>query len=198
MKNRQPSVYIIAGPNGAGKTTFAKEFFPNYAKCNNFINADLIADGLSPFSPETAALHAGKLLLKSIHTLAKKRSDFGFETTLAGVTYLALLQQLKKQGYAIRLFFLWIPTAELALARVHDRVKRGGHSIPANVVRRRFQRGLVNFFSQYAPLADAWTLFDNSEAVPRLIARSANGKIQIGNLTLYNEITKNGAPHGKQ
>ncbi|MDD5226832.1 MAG: zeta toxin family protein [Candidatus Omnitrophica bacterium] len=198
MKNKKPSVYIIAGPNGAGKTTFAREFFPNYAKCNDFINADLIAGGLSPFSPETAALHAGKLLLEKIRTLAKRRSDFGFETTLAGITYLSLIQKLKKRGYAIRLFFLWIPTAELALARVRDRVNRGGHSIPVNVVRRRFQRGLANFFRQYAPRADAWTLFDNSEAVPRIIAQSADGKIQIENLSLFKKISKMGEFHDNQ
>jgi len=115
--NNHPQLYIIAGPNGAGKTTFAREFLPHYAHCKQFINADLIASGLAPFSPETEALRAGRLMLEQIRSLAKEKADFGFETTLSGVTYAALLRQLKAQGYRIQLFFLWIPTVEIALAR---------------------------------------------------------------------------------
>ena len=105
-KKKSPSLYIIAGPNGAGKTTFARELLPHYAKCSEFVNADLIAGDLSPFAPEAAAMRAGRLLLEQIHLLASKRSDFGFETTLSGVTYVALLRRLKAQGYRIQLFFL--------------------------------------------------------------------------------------------
>ena len=105
-KKKFSDLYIIAGPNGAGKTTFAKEFLPHYAKCENFVNADLIAGGLAPFSPETAALRAGRLLLEQIQLLASKRNDFGFETTLSGITHVSLLQRLRTQGYRIRLFFL--------------------------------------------------------------------------------------------
>ncbi|MBI2496241.1 MAG: zeta toxin family protein, partial [Candidatus Omnitrophica bacterium] len=157
-KKRSPNVYVIAGPNGAGKTTFAKEFLPHYAKCENFVNADLIAQGLSPFSPEAAAMRAGRLLLEQIRLLAHKHSDFGFETTLSGITYVALLRRLKAQGYRIQLFFLWIPTVEMALARIADRVRRGGHDIPERVVRRRFHKGIQNFFTRYRPLLDLWML----------------------------------------
>ena len=135
IKRQSPSLYVIAGPNGAGKTTFAKEFLPHYAKCENFVNADLIAQGLSPFSPAAAGIKAGRLLLKQIHEFAEQRADFAFETTLAGKTYVRFLRRLKQQGYVIHLFFLWIPTVEVALARIADRVRRGGHEIPEKVVR---------------------------------------------------------------
>ena len=110
-----PSLYVIAGPNGAGETTFAREFLPHDAKCENFVNADLIAQGLSPFSPAAAGIKAGRLLLKQIHEFAERRADFAFETTLSGKTYVSLLQRFKQQGYAIHLFFLWIPSVELAI-----------------------------------------------------------------------------------
>src|SRR3989338_6093861 len=117
---KRPSVYIVAGPNGSGKTTFARTFLPEYVRCKQFVNADLIAGGLSPFSPEAEAMRAGRLLLGQIRRLASKRSDFGFETTLSGVTYVPLLRELKTHGYRIQLFFLWIPTVEMALARIAD------------------------------------------------------------------------------
>ena len=185
IKRKSPNLYIIAGPNGAGKTTFAKEFLPHYAKCKNFVNADLIAQGLSPFSPEAAAMHAGRLLLKQIRLLASKRSDFGFETTLSGVTYVSLLRKLRNQGYQIHLFFLWIPTVEVALARIADRVRRGGHDIPEQVVRRRFQKGTQNLFKLHRSLLDLWMLFDNSGTEPRLIAREEVGELRVFNQTLF-------------
>ena len=134
--SRHPRLYVVAGPNGAGKTTFARKFLPDYAHCKQFVNADLIASGLSPFSPEAAALRAGRLLLEQIRLLARARSDFGFETTLAGVTYVSIFSKLKAEGYRIHLFFLWVPTVELALARIADRVRRGGHDVLEPVVRR--------------------------------------------------------------
>ena len=190
VKKRSPSLYVIAGPNGAGKTTFAKEFLPHYAKCENFVNADLIAGGLSPFSPEAAAMRAGRLLLEQIRLLASKRSDFGFETTLSGVTYVSLLRTLKAQGYRIQLFFLWIPTIEMALARIADRVRRGGHDIPERVVRRRFRKGIQNLFTLYRPLLDLWMLFDNSGAKPQLIAREEVGELRVFDQKLFAKITE--------
>ena len=187
---QRPCVYIVAGPNGAGKTTFARTFLPDYARCKQFINADLIAGGLSPFSPESAAMHAGRLLLEQIRLLASKRSDFGFETTLSGVTYVSLLQRLKAQGYRIQLFFLWIPTVDMALARIADRVRRGGHDIPEKVVRRRFRKGLQNLFTRYRPVLDSWMLFDNSEIVPRLIAREEVGELRVCDQVLFARIGK--------
>ena len=189
-KHQSPSLYIIAGPNGAGKTTFAKEFLPHYAHCDNFVNADLIAQGLSPFSPATASMRAGRLLLEQIRLLASARSDFGFETTLSGVTYVALLQRLKTQGYRTQLFFLWIPTVEMALARIADRVRRGGHDIPEKVVRRRFHKGVRNLFTRYQPLLDSWMLFDNSAITPQLIAREEVGELRVFEQALFARIKK--------
>src|SRR5499433_3158748 len=118
------NVYIIAGPNGAGKTTFAREFLPNYAGCRNFINADLIAEGLSPFSPQSAAVRASRLMLEEIGLSVQRGIDFGFETTLSGRGHLNLVRRLKKRGYAIHFFYLWIPSVELALSRIRERVSR--------------------------------------------------------------------------
>jgi predicted ABC-type ATPase len=179
------SVYIIAGPNGAGKTTFAREFLPNYADCKNFINADLIAQGMSPFSPETAAFHAGRLMLGEIELFAKRGVDFGFETTLSGRSHLRLIRDLKSRGYAAHLFFLWVPSVDLALSRVRGRVLKGGHDVPEVVVRRRFDRSVRNFLVHYCRLADSWTLFDNSGATPIVIAFEKPGEVRIMEPELY-------------
>ena len=187
---RRPSLYIVAGPNGSGKTTFARTFLPEFAQCTQFVNADLIAGGLSPFSPETEVLHAGRLLLEQIRLLAGKRREFGFETTLSGVTHLSLLRRLRSQGYRIHLFFLWVPTVEIAVARIADRVRRGGHDIPEPVVRRRFQKGIRHLFKLYRPLLDAWTLIDNSGATPRLIAREESHALRVIDQKLFAKITE--------
>jgi predicted ABC-type ATPase len=165
-----PNVYVVAGPNGAGKSTFARLFLPEYADCREFVNADLIAAGLSPFNPESLAIQAGRLMLERIETLARERVDFGFETTLAGRGYTSLLRKLKDSGYRIHLFFLWLPDVEIALERVRDRVLSGGHSVPEEVVRRRFSKGIANLFQLYVPLLDSWLVFDNAEELPRLVA----------------------------
>lgn len=185
-----PNLYIIAGPNGAGKTTFAREFLPRYADCKQFINADLIASGLAPFSPETAAMRAGRLLLEQIRLFAEKKSDFGFETTLSGVAYAALLHRMKTQGYRIQLYFLWIPNVALSLQRIADRVKRGGHYIPKEVVRRRFHKGLYNLFNLYRPILDSWTILDNSEISPRPIASEELGELQVVESQLFEKISE--------
>lgn len=177
MAKTPPTVYVIAGPNGAGKTTFACTFLPRFAKCPHFINADLIAAGLSPLSPEASALEAGKLLLAQIDKFVQKRTDFGFETTLAGRSYRLLFRRLKERGYKIHAFFLWVPTVELALARIRERVQRGGHAVPEPDVRRRFQRGLTNFFRLYQPLFDAWVALDNSGAEPTVVAFQSAGQL---------------------
>lgn len=184
------NVYIIAGPNGSGKTTFANEFLPKYAKCPNFVNADLIAQGLSPFFPRAAAIKAGRLALEQIRSLAEKNADFAFETTLSGKSYLRLLTTLKKKGYTINLFFLWIPNVELALSRIKDRVAAGGHDVPSLDVKRRFHRGIYNFFKYYRPLSDTWLLFNNADATPRLIAKEKSGKAEIVDKELFERIIK--------
>jgi predicted ABC-type ATPase len=189
-RNRRPNLYIIAGPNGAGKTTFARKFLPDYVKCLEFVNVDLIASGLSPFAPERAAIHAGRLMLEQIHSLAERGVDFGFETTLSGRTYVKLLQEMKKRVYLIHIFFLWISDVELALERIRLRVRNGGHHIPEDVVRRRFGRSLQNFLGFYKPLADSCAIFDNSGDVPKMIAIEESGKIEILDPDLFNIVLR--------
>ncbi len=189
-KTRRPNLYIIAGPNGAGKTTFARKFLPDYVKCLEFVNVDLIANGISPFDPERAALRAGRIMLEQIHSLAERGVDFGFETTLSGRTYVKLLQEMRKRRYLIHIFFLWISDVELALERVRLRVRNGGHHIPEVIVRRRFGRSLPNFIRVYKPLADSWTIFDNSGDVPKTIANEESGKIEILDPDLFNILLK--------
>ncbi len=189
-RGRTPKVYVIAGPNGAGKTTFATEFLPGFAECREFVNADLIAAGLSPFAPESQAMRAGRLLLLRIRELARARRDFGFETTLAGRRYAALMGDLRDSGYRTELFFLWLPTADLAVSRVTIRVQQGGHGVPELTVRRRYEAGLRNLFSIYLPLFDAFRLFDASQLPPQPIARSYEGKQHIASPALYQSICK--------
>lgn len=159
-------ILIIAGPNGAGKTTFAREFLPEEAKCPHFVNADLIAAGLSPFSPELAAVRAGRIMLEQIHEHVRKGESFAFETTLSGRIYLRLIPAWQAQGYVVKLFFLQLPSPEMAVARVRQRVAAGGHNVPEDVIRRRFDAGLQHFEKRYKPLVDEWVLYDNSGEEP--------------------------------
>ena len=187
-----PTVYVIAGPNGAGKTTFATDFLPEFVQCREFVNADLIAAGLSPFAPETQAMRAGRLLLTRINELAEARQDFGFETTLAGRSYLKLISGLRQSGYDIILFFLWLPSAETAVARVASRVRQGGHDVPEATIRRRFGAGLRNFFEIYAPLANSWYLYNGSQLPPQLVADRIDGAMRVHQAKLYESIQKAG------
>jgi len=182
---KRPNLYIIAGPNGAGKTTFAKEFLPNYVKCREFVNADLIAGGLSPFAPERAAIQAGRIMLKQIYSLGNRLEDFGFETTLSGKMHFKLLTNLKDKGYRIHLYFLWIPSVDLALERIAGRVRNGGHQVPEGVVRRRFNKGLINLFNLYRPILDFWAIYDNSEFFPKIIAFEKSGLLQVVDRDLF-------------
>ena len=184
------SVYIIAGPNGAGKTTFAVKFLPDYVRCPNFANPDLIAQGLSPFSPGAAAIKAGRLVLEQIQQFANRGADFAFETTLSGKLYVNLFKSLRKKGYKIHIFFLWIPDADLGVSRIKGRVAQGGHDVPVRDVLRRFKRSIWNFFKSYQSLADSWMLFDNAGPIPILIAESRNSKVRIIDESSYNKIVK--------
>lgn len=167
-------VIIIAGPNGAGKTTFARSFLPSEAQLPRFINADLIAAGLSPFAPELAAIKAGRLMLEEIGQCARRGDSFAFETTLAGLSYLQHIQQWRAQGYRVSLFFLMLPNVETAIARVDERVKQGGHDIPEPVIRRRFIAGWRNFQNAYQSAVDDWAIYDNTGDVPILMEWGEN------------------------
>lgn len=167
-------IVIIAGPNGAGKTTFAREFLPNEAGCPIFINADLIAQGLSPFQPESAAIRAGKLMLKEIETYVRHGKSFAFETTLSGKLYAEKISLWRMQGYRILLIYLSLPSVEIAISRVTTRVAQGGHPIPKDVIRRRFELGWKNFQSIYKPIVNIWMHYDNSLEKPILIDRGDN------------------------
>ena len=185
---KNKNVYIIAGPNGSGKTTFASKFLPHYAMCSNFVNADLIAQGLSPFSPGSAAIKAGKLVLSQIHEFAKIGVDFSFESTLAGKRYVNLFRELKTKGYNLHLFFLWVPNTQLAIARIKERVAEGGHHVPSEDVKRRLSRSIDNFFKLYMPLLDKWMLFNNSGLKPSLVAKKDNCEIDVVDKELLEKI----------
>ncbi len=163
-------VIIIAGPNGAGKTTFALEYLPNEADCPAFVNADLIAAGLSPFRPATVAIRAGRLMLEEINAHARAGRSFAFETTLAGRGYARLIPRWQAQGYRVELFFLRLPTPGLALRRVKQRALKGGHDVPESVIRRRFQAGWRNFEHLYRNLVNGWAVYDSSGPTPVLLA----------------------------
>ena len=167
-------VIIIAGPNGAGKTTFARLFLPAEAHCPHFINADLIAAGLAPFAPETAVVKASRLMLEEIDRHTRNGISFAFETTLSGMSYLRRITQWRAQGYRVSLFFLRLPYAEIAIARVTERVRQGGHNIPEAVVRRRFVAGWQNFQLHYRAAVDDWVIYDNAGSAPVMLEWGEN------------------------
>ncbi len=160
---------MIAGPNGAGKTTFARDFLTTEADVVNFINADLIATGLSPLKPEQAAVAAGRVFIGEIDRLARAHESFAFESTLAGVGYAKRLRKVKRDGYVVEIVYLKISSPQLALRRIATRVKQGGHNVPRADVLRRFDRSWKNFRDLYRPLADRWSVYDNSGAAPVLL-----------------------------
>jgi predicted ABC-type ATPase len=167
-------IIIIAGPNGAGKTTFARSFLPAEAQLLRFINADLIAAGLAPFAPETAATRAGRLMLQEIQQCAQRRESFAFETTLSGLSYLRHIQQWRAEGYRVSVFFLSMPDVEACIARVAERVRQGGHDIPERTIRRRFTAGWNNFQHRYRTAVHDWALYDNAGSTPVLLEWGEN------------------------
>jgi predicted ABC-type ATPase len=179
-----PVIYLISGPNGAGKTTFAKEFLPS-AHVVEFLNADLLAAGLSPLRPRAMAVRSARMILARWRELLALRRDFAFESTLSGRTYATMLAEAKATGYRIRLAYLWLPHVRISLRRVRQRVLTGGHDVPELDVRRRFIPSLVNFFRRYLPLADEALLFDAASHPPRLIARWAKGQTDVINPQAY-------------
>ena len=168
---RSPKLVVIAGPNGSGKSTSAPALLRGRLGVTEFVNADTIAQGLSAFSPENAAIQAGRVMLARLRQLAAARANFAFETTLASRSFAPWIEGLNAQGYRFHLVFLWLPSADVAVARVLERVRLGGHDVPEEAIRRRYARGLKNFFELYRPLATSWRLYDNSgRSKPRLVA----------------------------
>ncbi|MDR6966963.1 putative ABC-type ATPase [Flavobacterium arsenatis] len=167
---KEKNIYIIAGCNGAGKTTASFTILPEILDCKEFVNADEIAKGLSPFQPEKVAFEAGRIMLERIDTLLKSNENFAFETTLSTKTYKHKLLKAKANGFKVKLLFFWLPTIEMAINRVAIRVSEGGHNIPSEVVARRYQRGIENLFKIYLPLCDSWMIYEN-ESQPEIIAQ---------------------------
>ena len=167
-------ILLIAGPNGAGKTTFATEFLPNEADCPSFVNADSIAAGLSPFRPSSVAFRAGRLMIETIHGYAARGESFAFETTLSGLGYTRWIPIWREGGYRVKLLFLRLPTPDMAVARVRQRVSEGGHDVPEAIVRRRYRAGWRNFERVYRDLVDEWAIYDNSGLPPVLLAEGGN------------------------
>jgi predicted ABC-type ATPase len=165
----QKKIIIIAGPNGAGKTTFAKAFLPNEANCPVFINADLIAAGIAPFAPESAAIAAGRIMLKMIDDAVMRSDSFAFETTLSGITYAQKIKLWRELGYHVKLAFIELRSSEAAMRRVALRVSQGGHNIPEATIVRRFKAGIENFETVYKPIVDSWLHFDGTPLDPLLI-----------------------------
>lgn len=177
------NLYIIAGCNGAGKTTASYTILPEILECKEFVNADEIARGLSPFNPNSTSIEAGKLMLKRIRELLGREESFAIETTLATRSYINLVRQAQSMDYMVTLLFFWLRTPELALQRVAERVRNGGHDIPVSTTRRRYVSGISNLFNLYSPEVDYWMLYDNS-ATPRIAV--ARGGKQLAS-TIYDE-----------
>jgi len=194
-----PNLYIIAGCNGAGKTTASFTILPEMLNCKEFVNADSIAAGLSPFNPESVALEAGRLMLSRIHELMKVGVDFAFETTLATRSYVSLVKVAQQAGYKVKLLFIWLDSPETAIQRVADRVAEGGHNIPRDIIERRYFRGIFNLKSLYIPVCDSWIVVNNRDVVPEVVAKgSLSGENTILNRYIWGVISAQSEEHGKQ
>jgi predicted ABC-type ATPase len=165
-----PNVILLAGPNGAGKSTAAPDLLHGALHIDEFVNADVIARGLSAFNPEGAALDAGRVMLKRLHELAAQRKNIAFESTLASRTFAPWIRELRKTGYRFHLFYFWLPSPEMCVNRVSQRKSLGGHFVPAETIHRRYHAGVRNFFELYAPIAYRWKFFDNTLKPRTLIA----------------------------
>lgn len=176
----KPRCIVVAGPNGAGKTTFAREYLPKEARVLNFVNADLIASGLSPLRPEFAAVAAARLMLDAIDGFVERRADFAWESTLSGLAHVKRLQTIKELGYRLEIVYLSLASPQLAVRRIAARVRQGGHNVPKADVLRRFLRSSHNFETRYRPLADAWTAYDNSKRLPKLMESNSDRDPRLG------------------
>lgn len=186
-----PTIVIIAGPNGAGKSTAAPLLLQKYFSVSTFVNADVIASGLSAFQPEAVALEAGRIMWTRLNSLAASKESFAFETTLASRTFAPWLRARKHEGYQVHLVFLALPSAEVAIERVKCRVRAGGHSVPDDVIRRRFQRGITNLKDIYLEVVDEWEVFDASDvAGPKLITSKTAGAERLEQTAFWQLLKK--------
>ena len=184
-----PRIYVIGGPNGAGKTTASMALFPHGLQCPEYVNADAIAAGISPFRPESVALQAGRVMLARLRELVESNQDFAFETTMASRSFAPFLRDCVAKGYTVHLLFVWLKSPDLAIERVAHRVAAGGHHIPEDVVRRRYVRGIQNFFNLYIPLARTWDCVDNSAGESILVAtKDGNGTITVLEADIWQKI----------
>ncbi len=175
-----PTVIVLAGINGAGKTTASRSLLADTLKVLTFVNADVIAQGLSGFDPNAAAIRAGRIMLAELEELAAQRANFAFETTLAGRTYARWLDSLRESGYEVYLFYFWLNSVEMAIARVAARVKKGGHHVPDSTIRQRYDRSIRNLFDLYIPVVNSWKAYDNSlGGSPLLVAEGVRGANEI-------------------
>ena len=186
-----PNLYIIAGCNGAGKTTASYSVLPDMLQCKEFVNADEIAKGLSPFQPDKVAIEAGRIMLNRIKDLLHQNVDFAFETTLATKTFTHLIQDAQTKGYFVTLVYFWLNSPELAIERVKSRVISGGHDIPENTIRRRYAAGMKNLPQLYIPICDYWMIIDNSEHPSEIIAEGfQDNDIEIYSSKIYSQIIR--------
>ena len=180
-----PNLNIIAGCNGAGKTTASYTILPEILNCKEFVNADNIAAGISPFNPESVAIEAGRIMLKRINELLDEGADFAFETTLSTRSYVSLIKKAQQAGYQVTLLYFWLSSPEMAHDRVAKRVSRGGHNIPGDVIDRRYYRGINNLLNLYIPICDKWLVFDNINLNSKIVAQ---GSAQLGEVIINNDI----------
>jgi predicted ABC-type ATPase len=185
-----PTLYIIAGPNGVGKTTFADRYLPYEAKQLEFVNADLIARGLSPYNPEAVAIEAGRLMLRRVRELISHHTGFTWETTMSGKTSVSWLRQAREAGYDLKAYFLWVRDPETTIRRIRQRVVEGGHNITEDVSRRRFFKTIQHFFTIYRPLMSSWKLLQNELPGPRLLAIEKQGRLVVRDSVQFAQIER--------
>jgi predicted ABC-type ATPase len=192
MTTIRPNVIMLAGPNGAGKTTSSRSLLAGQLKVMTFVNADIIAQGLAGFDPESAAWEASRIMLARLDELSVKRQDFAFETTLAARSYARRLHDWRGLGYCFQLYYFWLPSADLAVQRVADRVKQGGHHVPEETVRHRYRQSVGNLFNLYIPLADVWNVYLNVQpGLPELVARGSSSSVEtVANTTIWDMMQK--------